>query len=345
MKRMIITSITALLLMTSCANNTAEPDSMTETSQAETTAAETTSEDTTTDKSTGAIPHIAVPDLSEYSVTDPFDYKAGTPEIKGNPEIIKDVTFFRDNKKICGRLYLPEGEGPFPVVVISSGQTASYNIYEDEASAFAESGCACIIFDFTGAVGRKLSDSELTESSVLTEVQDLNVILDSLSELPKIDTDNVFLWGHSLGGLVSTYTGGNRPDDIKGMILLEPSFTYPDYTRNNSPDLSQVPDVITDPKQYNTMVGKQFVIDMCSVDVMEEIKKCDKDVLIILGDADEKTSANPALGYLYPEIYETAGKTFPSSETVVINGADHIFQGESGKEAVRRSIEFIKKHT
>ena len=96
--------------MTSCANNTAEPDSMTETSQAETTAAETTSEETNTNESNGAIPHIAVPDLSEYSVTDPFDYKAGTPEIKGNSEIIKDVTFFRDSKKYAEGFIFPKAK-------------------------------------------------------------------------------------------------------------------------------------------------------------------------------------------------------------------------------------------
>ena len=110
MKRMIITSITALLLMTSCANNTAGPDSMTETSQVETTAAETTSEDTIADESTGAIPHIAVTDLSEYSVTDPFDYKAGPPEIKGNSETIKDVIFFRDNKKYVEGFISPKAK-------------------------------------------------------------------------------------------------------------------------------------------------------------------------------------------------------------------------------------------
>lgn len=335
MKKIIIAASLTLALFSSCADNSSTSQSS---SSSRVEYVSTTSEISNDE------PYVPIPDLSGFEVTDPFSYKTDNPEINGDSPTLKSITFYRDGKRICGKYYLPEGDGPFPVVVLSSGQTAAYTIYEDEAKAFSESGIACVIFDFTGAVGRKLSDGELTESSVFTEVQDLNAILDSLSELPKADTNNVFLWGHSLGGLVSTYTGCNRPDDIKGMILLEPSFTYPDFTRYNNPDLSQVPDVINDPKLYNTLVGKQFVIDMCSLDIMKEMEKCDKDVLIILGNAGEKKSSYPALGYTYPEAFEMAGQRFTSSETITVEGADHLFQGEYGKTAVEKSIGFIKKH-
>ena len=295
-------------------------------------------------KASPGSPYIPIPDLTGYDVTDPFNYQAGKTEITDVSNTQKLVSFFRDGMKIFGVLYLPEGNGPFPTVVLSSGQTAPYSYYSDEAKTFAENGYAAIIYDYIGAVKNSNSDGELTDSSVLTEVQDLNAILDSLSELPKVDTDNVFLWGQSIGGLVSTITAGDRRNDIKGLILLEPDFTYPDSVRYFNPDLSKVTDVIDEPEKYNIIVGKQFIIDMCSVDALKEIEEIDKDVLAVFGNATPDTSSHPSLTSLYPEAYETAIKTFKSCESITVDGADHLFQGKEGKEATEKAVEFINAH-
>ena len=267
----------------------------------------------------GEKPAISDPPESTdaFPVTDAFRYEAGEPEIGEKSDTLCEISFYRDDLKIAGQLYLPEGEGPFPLAVISSGQTASCSYYADEARYFAGNGCACLIFDFTGAVARSMSSGELQDSSVLTEAADLNVILDSLPSLPKIDTGHVFLWGHSLGGLVSTYVGCSRPEDISGM--------------------SQVPEVIYDTSLYNTVVGKQFVIDMQSVDIFSMMPKCDKDVLIFVGTEN-------CLGSSIPEYFERAEKTFPSAEVVTVQGADHFFQGEHGQKAAEQSLAFIRAH-
>jgi hypothetical protein len=333
MKKLIISGVLALSVLTSCAG---KHNSTAGTAQAE-------SQLPPYSAGIGS-PYIQFPDFEGFHITDPFSYEAGKPDISGSSETLKSVTFYRDGKKICGELYLPEGSGPFPVVVVSSGQTASFSRYKDEAKNFAENGIACIISDYTGTVGNSRSDGELTESSVLTEAQDLNAILDSLPELPEIDENSVFLWGNSIGGLVSTIVAGERKDEIKGMVLLEPDFTYPDLTRYRNPDLSKVSDEINEPQYYNTLVGKQFIIDMCSVDALKEIDRYDKDVLIIFGNAGPDKAARPALSTLYPEAYETAVSTFRSCETVVIDGADHLFQGEYGRTAAEKSTDFIKSH-
>lgn len=272
-----------------------------------------------------------------YPVTDAFHYEAGTPELLSESGSCREYYFFRDGLKIYGKLYLPEGSGPFPVTVISSGQTASYTYYADEAEYFAGNGCACLIYDSVGAAPRSRSDGELQDSSVLTEAADLNVLLDSLPQLPSLDTEHVFLFGHSLGGLVSTYVGCSRPADISGIMLIEPSYAYPDYAREQDPDLSQVPDVIYDTAKYNTVVGRQFVIDLQAVDIFSMMPDCDKDVLIFLGTEN-------CLGTSIPEYFERAEKTFPSAELVTVEGADHFFQGEYGEQAAEQSLAFIRRH-
>ena len=327
MTRRILPALLCLPVLTACADASASGTA--ELSAPESSAAVTSAPETTAAETSGA--------SAQFPVTDAFAYTAGAPECISESDICKEYYFYRDGLKIYGQLYLPEGDGPFPVTVISSGQTASYTYYADEAAYFAENGCACLIFDFTGAVARSRSDGELQDSSVLTEAADLNAVLDSLPQIPQLDTAHVFLFGHSLGGLVSTYVGCSRPEDISGIMLIEPSFAYPDFARAQDPDLSQVPDVIYDSAKYNTVVGRQFVVDMQSVDIFSMMPQCDKDVLIFLGTEN-------CLGTSYPEYFERAVKSFPSAEIVTVQGADHFFQGEYGEQAAARCAEYIKSH-
>ena len=47
------------------------------------------------------------------------------------------------------------------------------------------------------------SDGKTTEMSVLTEVKDLEVVIDYVSTLPYVNKDKIFLMGCSQGGFVS----------------------------------------------------------------------------------------------------------------------------------------------
>lgn len=270
-----------------------------------------------------------------------FAYEAGAPVISGDREDLKNAEFYRDGVKIFGQLYLPEGEGPFPIVILCSGQLTPYNYYEDEAKKFAENGFAALIFDFIG-VGRAASGGKMTDRSVLTEAQDINVIIDSLPEVPKIDTDKVFLWGHSLGGLAATCVGCRRPDDIQGLMLAEPSFRYPDEVRDAvkeqmNDDLAQVPETVP-LMQLQTTVGRIFITDMYSLDIYNWMPDCTKDVAIFLGTEKD------ALGAEYHDYFDRAQQAFPSATVTDIEGADHDFHGESGEKMVEQCIGFMQAH-
>lgn len=278
-----------------------------------------------------------------FPVTDPFQYEAGTPEISDSRDGVKNIFFYRDGIRIHGQLHLPEGEGPFPTVVLCSGMTASFTYYTDEAEAFAENGYAALVFDFIGpvqnSIGGSGSGGSLTEYSVLTEAKDLNVILDTLPALPKVDPEKVFLFGHSFGGLVATYVGCHRPDDIRGMMLVEPSYQFPDQLRRTvqkqyGGDLSQIPETVTD---IGSVVGRIFVTDLYDFDIFRWMPDCKKDVLIILGTRN-------GLGSGFREYFDRARTAFPSLEIRDIEGADHYFQGEYGKQMTEQCLLFLKSH-
>lgn len=60
-------------------------------------------------------------------------------------------------------------------------------------------------------------------TAFLSEMRDLYAVMDSLSYLPGIDSENVYLWGHSLGGLTVAYAGCDRTSEVRGLILVEPA--------------------------------------------------------------------------------------------------------------------------
>jgi len=145
----------------------------------------------------------------------------------------KKIYFYRNDLMIYGKLYLPEGEGPFPVAIFSPGMQALYNSTENYTRALARNGIAGLSFEFTGS--RNKSEGSFSDSSLLTQAAELDIIMDVVASLPEIDSSNLFLLGHSFGGITSAYVAAQRPDDVKALVLLEPSLYIPDQYREMYP--------------------------------------------------------------------------------------------------------------
>ena len=108
---------------------------------------------------------------------------------------MQELEFLRDGKKIYGRIYLPEGDGPFPVAIMGHGFGANLSMMEGYAKSFAENGIAAYVFDFIGGGHDIKSDGKMTEMSVLTEAADMNTVLDGILALDIIDKNNIFAMG------------------------------------------------------------------------------------------------------------------------------------------------------
>ena len=137
-------------------------------------------------------------------------------EVEETNEYTKeDLTFKRDNLNIAGELYIPTNSyDVFPLIILSHGFGGNMSSTRNDAITFTKAGYASFIFDYIGGGSSIKSDGQMTEMSVLTEAEDLNVVIDNLLEDERISGNNVFLLGQSQGGFVSTYVAATR-DDIK----------------------------------------------------------------------------------------------------------------------------------
>lgn len=129
-----------------------------------------------------------------------------------------------------GMLTIPDGAaGPFPAVVLVHGSGASnmdekvikLTPFRDLANGLAAHGIASIRYDKRTFVhGRKMMKANASGMTVREEtIEDVLLALKLLRSDKRIDSNNIFLLGHSMGAMLAPRIdaeGGNA----KGLILM-----------------------------------------------------------------------------------------------------------------------------
>ena len=243
---------------------------------------------------------------------------------------VEERNFQRKGMKISGELFIPDRASPVPLVILSHGFGGNRGGVKGYAESFAEHGIAAYIFEFIGGGNHIKSDGKMTEMSVLTEAEDLTVILDNLKADSRFKPEQIFLLGESQGGFVSTYIAALRPDDIAGLVLLYPAFVLHDYVRRRTPDPERIPDTM---KLLGKTIGRIYNKDVLSFDIYTLMPRYSGKTLIIHGTADS----------LVPLSYsERAVKTFPNAKLIKLDGAKHVFHGDMMQKAAEDAVKFVQ---
>jgi fermentation-respiration switch protein FrsA (DUF1100 family) len=110
-----------------------------------------------------------------------------------------DVTFESDGTTVRGDLYLPEGDGPFPAVVMAGGWCYVKELRQPQyAAAFVEAGVAALIFDY-----RNLGASDGTPRQHLDpwmQIEDYKNAISFLETRSEVDANRIGAWGISYSG-------------------------------------------------------------------------------------------------------------------------------------------------
>ena len=244
-----------------------------------------------------------------------------------NPE---DHCLERDGQKLYGKLYLPENAAyPIPLMLLSHGLGSNHTIMEPYAERFAESGIAAFVFDYIGGSEVSLSDGAMTDMSILTEAEDLGVILDHFLTDKRFERDSVFLFGGGQGGFVSTYVAGKRPEDVAGLILLYPAFNLQDICRKMAEE-GGVPDSA---RIGEHTVGSIYIEDMLTFDIYDVMKGYTGPALLFHGTAD---------AYVPVDYSRRATACLPNAALVIVEGADHDFKGADLTRVADQTMQFVE---
>ena len=112
-----------------------------------------------------------------------------------------------NGKKISGQLNIPNGEGPFPVVIMIRGYV-DIEIYQtgigtkNAAGYFANQGFITLAPDFLGFGESEMPPNNTLEERLMRPGQILELMA-SIPNLNKAAIDKISIWGHSNGGQIA----------------------------------------------------------------------------------------------------------------------------------------------
>lgn len=257
-----------------------------------------------------------------------------------------------------GDLHLPEGAGPFPVVVVCHGFKAfkEWGFFPHLCEELAAGGLAAVRFNFShcgvsgdGDVYDQLP--KFAHNTVSKELEDVAAVLDWVrgGDGPRLDGARIGLLGHSRGGGIAllaarlhgpvrAVVGWNAistferfgPDAIENWRRSGRHFIENRRTRQMMPlDAAVLVDMEAHRKRY---------------DLQAAIAALNVPVLLVQGEED--TTVPPL------EMEALAAASGGRAETRMIAGADHTFNSRHpGKrttpalaEAIRATRSFLLKH-
>lgn len=253
----------------------------------------------------------------------------------------------RDDLTIRGTEYRPEGD-KLPIAIVCHGFMAFQDTVRQYAKALAEMGYLSYCFDFCGgSVVKGKSDGKTTDMSVLTEVKDLETVIDYVKTLHYADSENILLMGCSQGGFVSALTAVKRKDEIAKLILFYPALCIPDDARAGKMmmakfDPADIPEIVNCGPMK---LGRCYVTDVIKMNPYEEIKDYPGDVLIVHGTEDDIVkldySKKAYEAYLHNGASEAESER--RVELKIINGGQHGFSKKHDVMAIDMLKSFVKQ--
>jgi hypothetical protein len=118
--------------------------------------------------------------------------------------------------------------------------------------------------------------------------------------------------------------------EVSQLVLIYPALCIPDNWNSRYPKPQDIPDTT---RLWNVPIGRRFFEEIRHLDPFRTMKKFQKPVLIIQGDADHVVSMEDS---------RRAVKTYKNARLHVIPGAGHGFKPKERQEAIEQIESFIK---
>ncbi len=236
------------------------------------------------------------------------------------------------DRQIYGVLNRPlQAQGSLPIAIVSHGFNGTYHFAQDYFVPLAEQGWMTYAFDFPCGSVNSRSDSNTMNMSILDEQSDLCAIVNYFRRQPYVDSDRIMLIGESQGGLVSVLTAAQMNKEVSELVLIYPALCIPNNWNSRYSKLEDIPDTT---RLWNVPMGRRFFEELHGMDAFRTMKKFQKPVLIIQGDADQVVSMEDS---------RRAAKTYKNASLHVIPGAGHGFKPKERQEAIEQIKSFIKR--
>lgn len=269
-------------------------------------------------------------------------YPGGTIEIT---QLVTSTTEFTkylirypsDELSITGMMNVPSGEGPFPVVILNHGYIPPSRFWSGAdtwraADSLARQGYLTISPDFRGWGGSDRGSNYFRAGLVIDALN----LISSLPSLPQADPNRVAMWGHSMGGGVTT-RAIVIDARIKAAILYAPvSADDGEVLARWGGGSRAATDGPLDEIYRQASRDPEFLRLTSPIHYLHLASAA---VQIHQGTADRTTP--PQWARAIRDGLQAAGK---SVEYFEYPGQDHAFEGDSWQLFMERTLEFLEHH-
>lgn len=191
-----------------------------------------------------------------------------------------------DGIQLSAVLEAPEHPDPCPLVILLHGFTSAKDRPHTlmAAAAMRQAGYATLRFDL---YGHGESGGEFRKHTLYKWISNTMAVIDYARGLGYVD---LFLSGHSQGGLVAALVAGMEADRISGLILRAPAFMIPQAAREGNLlgyriDPDHIPDSFSTIK--NLELDGNYVRIAQTIHVEEAVDRFKGPVLILHGEEDD----------------------------------------------------------
>lgn len=200
--------------------------------------------------------------------------------------MIEQAVSFQSDVHLSGTLTLPDGDGPFPCILLihGSGQVdrdentkdIKLNNFKQLATFFSEKGYATCRYDKRG-IGE--SGGSYLETGFWDLVNDAKAGLEFMKGHHKINKDLLLLLGHSEGCVIAPAVNAEHP--VQGMILL--AGTADNTLRATEYQIRKLEEEVSSGKGFLYSLLRLLKVDKTSFEkqqkLFDKIKQTDKAVL------------------------------------------------------------------
>ena len=220
-----------------------------------------------------------------------------------------------DGTRLHAKLDRPEGFERGPLCILIHGFTG--HMEEDHIiaaqKAMNAAGVAVLRAEMYGHGG---SDGRFSDHTLYKWVTNALAVVQYAKSMPFVT--ELYISGHSQGGLLTMLIGGMCADDFAAILPLSPAWMIPEMAREGN-----VLGAVYDPKHIPEKVvsdswelSGDYIRVAQTIHVEDEIARYEGPVVIIHGDADE------TVPYSYAE---KAVKLYKNAQLIPIHGDDHCF--------------------
>lgn len=258
-------------------------------------------------------------------------------------ETVSEVTVMNGARAVPATVVVPDGEGPFPAVVMNHGHGGGRQEgggFERLAKALADAGIVTIRMDFPGTGDSK---EPFTEGTLSNMISDSNASLAYLLANFPADPERLGILGYSMGGRIALTIAGSPDNPYKAVGLLAPSAdpgknlllffagSEAEYERLYAEAASD-----KGYADYTTQYGQQQQLskawfdELLASSPLENIGAYKGAMLVVHGDKDT---------VIKPEENANVVAAYPAASIVLVPEADHGYGFYSDQPEVSALVE------